>query len=1003
MVRSEVETMNGQNLDVESESRSDPGAITVTHAGSRTGDAAAGRDDTDPLLDLLEQWDECYGRGEDVAPESLGITDPVLLAQLRERIKKQKWLYEHLNPGAEPTDGAAGVDESSPSFPGHETLGKIGQGGMGIVYKARDKDLGRIVAIKTIAEGQHASAEQRERFRGEAQAVARLRHPNIIAIHAIGVHENRPYLSLEFAEGGSLAQRLAEKPMAPGEAAGLIETLARAVQAAHQAGVVHRDLKPSNVLLTAEGVPKVSDFGLAKLLDADSAPTLSGQVLGSPSYMAPEQAGGHSKEVGPAADIYALGAILYHSLTGRPPFLGGSAIETLNLVVSTEVVSPRRLRPDVPRDLETICLKCLEKEPQKRYASALALADDLRRFLDGRPIDARPLGPWERSWRWCRRNPKLAGLAAALLLTFALGTPTLLWLWVRARFEQSRAETERDHAQLARNQMFAAVNAILLTDQGPLQIEEMRPYREALIDKGLQISQDILSQLSEDSRGKAIKSEALIARAKLLGEKGDRAQAYRVGQEAVALYEGLLARDPNDIQGRDSLAQLFHQLSTVSSDHAKARSAAERSNEILRALLREHGQAEKARDWLGGIALNSHNIGHNFFEDADAASGALKMDLLHKAIDAFEEARRFCDARIQRGHQDDFLIALLARIERYLCRSYRVHASQLNDPARSATRLNEAIEYGKKAVLHFQNIADRNPDHFQYSWELFETQRELGLLHLDTRQWEAAISPYEIARATLKKMAQKHGVLVSRMAQIQGALAEVDNNLAMVRESSDPIRYFAGPRRELETEKYQICDKLSLVQRLSPNLRKVYAYSCLSIAGLQEEDAEKLDLQLLLRAERLLEEIVRDEPTDDRYRGMLVMTRRALADEFDARGRSDEAVHWRGQSLATARGNPELFYELATVYGLNARLLGKWPTKLSPAQIETRRRRYEEEAVAMLREAVANGFRSASRLRNEPEFASFRSDPAFQAIILDLEFPANPFAPRSIHDGLRAL
>ena len=292
---------------------------------------------------------------------------------------------------------------------------------MGIVYKARDQKLGRIVAIKTIAEGRHATPDQLDRFQAEAHAIARLRHPNIIAIHAIGEHDDRPYLSLEFAEGGSLAQRLAEKPMAPREAAALVETLARAVHAAHQAGVIHRDLKPSNVLLTADGVPKVSDFGLAKLLDSDSGHTVTGQPIGTPSYMAPEQAEGHRKQVGPAADIYALGAILYQALTGRPPFLGESAMETLKLVTSTEVVAPHLLRPDVPRDLETICLKCLEKEPPKRYASAADLAEDLRRFLEDRPIMARPSGTVGRLRRWSRRNPRVAGLSATILATLVAG------------------------------------------------------------------------------------------------------------------------------------------------------------------------------------------------------------------------------------------------------------------------------------------------------------------------------------------------------------------------------------------------------------------------------------------------------------------------------------------------------------------------------------------------------------------------------------------------------
>ena len=440
-------------------------------APSESSCADAATDGNDPLLELLQLWEEGYRRGEDPAPETLGVTEPVQIEALRSLIRKQKRLYARLNLVGTPADGAAPADEPLPSFPGYEILGEIGRGGMGVVYQARDVKLGRIVAIKTIAAGQQATPEQRDRFRAEAHAVARLHHPNIIAIHAIDEHEKRLYLSLEFAEGGSLDQRLAEKPMAPREAAALIETLARAVHAAHQAGVVHRDLKPSNVLMTSDGVPKVSDFGLAKLLDSDSGRTLSGQVMGTPRYMAPEQAEGRAKQVGPSADVYALGAILYHALTGRPPFWGESAMETLKLVTSTEAVPPRRLRPDVPRDLETICLKCLEKEPHKRYVSALALADDLRRFLEGRTIAARPVGLAGRLWRWSRRNPVLAGLVATLVLTFAIGTPTLLGLWLRARADRARAESQAEIAK--------AVNEFLQKDM----LAQASAYNQARFDR----------------------------------------------------------------------------------------------------------------------------------------------------------------------------------------------------------------------------------------------------------------------------------------------------------------------------------------------------------------------------------------------------------------------------------------------------------------------------------------------------------------------------------------
>ena len=239
------------------------------------------------------RWEDAHARGEDPTPEVLCGAETRWVSALRDRIAKRKRLHEVLAL-PEATEGGRG-DGSLPEFPGHEVLGEVGRGGMGVVYRALDVRLGRIVALKTLAEARHASRDQLDRFLDEAKAVARLRHPNIIAIHAIDEHEERPYFSLEYAEGGNLAQRLAEGPMSPRPAAELVESLARAVHVAHRAGIIHRDLKPSNVLLTAEGVPKVGDFGLAKLLGGDSARTFSGQVMGTPSYMAPEQAEGHAR------------------------------------------------------------------------------------------------------------------------------------------------------------------------------------------------------------------------------------------------------------------------------------------------------------------------------------------------------------------------------------------------------------------------------------------------------------------------------------------------------------------------------------------------------------------------------------------------------------------------------------------------------------------------------------------------------------------------------------
>jgi serine/threonine protein kinase len=335
-----------------------------------------------------------------------------------------------------------------PQVPGYEILAELGRGGMGVVYQARQIALKRVVALKMILAGKHASPAELARFRAEAEAVAQFQHPHIVQIHEGGEHHGLPYFSLEFVDGGNLTQKLAGTPLPVRQAAELMEMLARAMHYAHQRGIVHRDLKPANVLLTADGTPKVTDFGLAKRLVGDAGQTTSGAILGTPSYMAPEQAAGKTKEVGPPADVYALGAILYEVLTGRPPFRAATPLDTLLQVVSDEPVPPSRLQSKVPRELETICLKCLQKEPRKRYASAEALAEDLRRFLNGEPIWSRPVGAWERGWRWCQREPVVAGLLGAVAAALVLGMGATSFFALRAQKRQTEAEEQRDRAEL---------------------------------------------------------------------------------------------------------------------------------------------------------------------------------------------------------------------------------------------------------------------------------------------------------------------------------------------------------------------------------------------------------------------------------------------------------------------------------------------------------------------------------------------------------------------------
>ncbi|MGH7970596.1 MAG: WD40 repeat domain-containing serine/threonine protein kinase, partial [Limisphaerales bacterium] len=325
-------------------------------------------------------------------------------------------------------------------------LEEIARGGMGVVYKARQKSLDRIVAVKVLLFGGHAGKGLAQRFRTEAAAAASLQHPNIVAIHEVNAHEGQPFFVMDFVDGQSLARLNSECEVRNAEwlrrAVRYVKTVAEAIQYAHERGILHRDLKPSNVLIDPFDQPRVTDFGLAKRLHHDSELTLSGQVLGSPNYMPPEQAAAKHGLVGRRSDVYSLGAILYHLLTGRPPFVGETLTDTLQEVLNTEPLSPRLLNPSVPRDLETLCLKCLEKEPARRYQTAQALAEDLERFLRDEPIQARPVGPAEKVWRWCRRNPALASLGASLVVVFTLGFTGTLWQ-SRKAMNSARAETEQ--------------------------------------------------------------------------------------------------------------------------------------------------------------------------------------------------------------------------------------------------------------------------------------------------------------------------------------------------------------------------------------------------------------------------------------------------------------------------------------------------------------------------------------------------------------------------------
>jgi serine/threonine protein kinase len=378
------------------------------HSPVSEGEASAVIAPHDPTLRIIKRTDE--GGTPNDEPQDMRSDSSSFIIQQSS--------INHDYPVSTPADQEI--------VPGYEILRELGRGGMGVVYKARQISLQRVVALKMILSGAHARTRDLDRFRSEAQAVARLHHPNIVEIYEFGEHQDLPYYSLEFVEGGNLARKIRGRSLPPLDAARIAEELARAIHYCHQRGILHRDLKPSNILLTADGVPKIGDFGLAKQLEiAGGDLTKSGMVMGTPSYMAPEQTQGRSRDIGPHTDIYALGAILYEMLAGRPPFKADSVLETMEQVGSLEPAPPSRFQSKVPRDLETICLKAMAKEPHRRYRSALALAQDLERFQSGESILARREGTLPRLWRKVRRRPLTA---AAFLLVIALAVGFIAFL-----------------------------------------------------------------------------------------------------------------------------------------------------------------------------------------------------------------------------------------------------------------------------------------------------------------------------------------------------------------------------------------------------------------------------------------------------------------------------------------------------------------------------------------------------------------------------------------------
>ncbi|MCE9529898.1 MAG: serine/threonine-protein kinase, partial [Planctomycetes bacterium] len=514
-----------------------------------------------------------------------------------------------------PSQPIAQFHASKQTYPGYEIISILGEGGMGRVYKARQIALNRTVALKVIRQSSGA-IDILARFKLEGEALAGIQHANIVQIFQVGDFGNEPFLALEYVDGGSLQGRLKGEPQPFKASADLIAVLSRAMHVAHQKGIVHRDLKPANILLgstdasaanpTEFGFPKITDFGLAKRFELEEAQsqTQSGDILGTPAYMAPEQAAGNSRNISPRTDIFALGTILYELLTGKPPFRGATALETIKQVLELDPVAPKQLRPDVPRDLETICLKCLEKEPRKRYDSAADLADDLKRFLANEPIIARPAGRIELLVKFIRRHPQQAISIGLITVMLVLGLTGAVWHTVQVRAERDRAERSADLALQAIDETLTVVG-----EEHVALEPRMEEKRRALLEIALVFYERLQAEQIDSpklKRQRALGQKKLGDILRLLGRSDDAQRAYMT---AIDRLEPLLKQKPDDLDLQQAKAHCFNFLGEIHRQAGRipeARTSYQKAEQILEGL---NPNAADRMPIASDLARTQYNLG----------------------------------------------------------------------------------------------------------------------------------------------------------------------------------------------------------------------------------------------------------------------------------------------------------------------------------------------------------------------------------------------------------
>ncbi|MFO0796477.1 MAG: protein kinase [Gemmataceae bacterium] len=849
------------------------------------------------------------------------------------------------------TDPPSPAVPGAPAVPGYEILGELGKGGMGVVYKARQTGLNRVVALKMILAGPHAAPAAVARFLAEARAVARFQHPNVVQIFDVGEAAGLPYFALEFVDGPTLAKQIGRAPTPPAYAAAVAEELARAVAYAHAQGVVHRDLKPANVLLAPDGTAKVTDFGLAKY-DDDSGQTQTGQILGTPSYMAPEQAEGRD-DVGPPADVYALGAILYDLLTGRPPFVGASAIDTITLVRTREPVPPRQLAAGVPRDLETICLKCLQKDPARRYASAAAVADDLRRFRAGEPIVARPVSAAEKAWRWAKRNP-VGAAATALAAVVFFGGPVVAWQMYQLAGSESaaRAQAEQDRAQAEQDRDAKEKARAAEEVAKGVAVEKQHEAEKQAAIAGLENAQAVATirtvLLTVDAK---MKTKATLAPLRLeilntMLKDLDKVKEY-------ATEDPFKTKDGRRLPAARVLTQnIATAYGRIGETYLKANRVEESAPWLEKGLVAY--RAELAAAGPEPVTLRNVAVLLNMNSDAKirlgdaAAARAMRVEAL-----ALRRDRATVLADNPPGKSTPAQLAYLrASAAEDVATSLRLVADAdllLGDPAAAAAGY-EAARKGLDAVPPYAGLEDR----FRFAQERAAVEDYLGDAKLKTRDPVGAQACYQTALKLREAAAASHPA-------------------------------FRFPFHTLAAQSRVVLGDFLLTARADrPAAAAEYAAAHAAFTALLAEEPDSLTVQRALGHTHYRLGVVAADPADARKHFDDSLAVRAVLGKIDPKdtqaqfelltslgrcGKAQAAEKLAGELKALAPRDPRVLFQVAC--GLSVAAGGATGTDAA---------RLRDKALAALDALPAAGWRDGHAFDHDPDLAAVRADPRFAAV-----------------------